>query len=265
MSIPCHSHNVGMVVVGHGSQVPAATVAFQEQVALLAAMQGGIIEHGFLEFETPQIAEAIDHAIVRGAETVVVVPAMLTDAHHVKIDIPNIIRFAQDKHPLIPICYAKHIALHGKILELCKKRIEQALSEENLNLNKTLLMVVGRGSSDASGNQDVVKLAHLLGESFHFGETRYSYTSVAKPLFKDVLESCGHQAILVLPYLLFRGVLVTKLEERVQQFQAAHHDTVVKLAEPLGPDLLVAEALLDRYKEAVVQPAGVVTLELEEY
>jgi len=256
---PRKTYEIGIVVAGHGSRNSDAILEFREQMRLFVefqkGIQKGIIEYGFLEFETPGIGEAIDCAIKRGAKRVFVLPAMLTAAHHVKTDIPNIIRIAQQKHPLIPICYGRHLDLHPKIVDLCKNRIQQALSEwASVDSREILLIVVGRGSSDVAGNKDVITLTRLLGQVFHFGDARYSYTSVAEPLFKDAMEATDatYRAILILPYLLFSGVLAHKIGESVRQFRENNPNILVKLAESLGPDILVADALLDRLNEAIL-------------
>jgi precorrin-8X/cobalt-precorrin-8 methylmutase len=250
---------VGIVIAGHGSRNAKAVLAFKEQVKLSYLFQQGIVEIGFIEFEIPSIGEAIDCAITRGAEKIFVLPAMLTSAHHVKTDIPNIIRMAQQKHPSVPILYGRHLDLHPKIVERCKNLIQQALSglgSINASNSNILLIVVGRGSKDESGNQDVILLTNRLRETFGFGSALYCYTSVANPLFKNVLETFAvHQcqAVLILPYLLFEGILMKKVEETMQKFQAENHNIIVKLTQTLGPDILVAEALQDRCDEIVLR------------
>ena len=258
---------IGIVVAGHGSKIPEAILQFQAQIALICSdnvrgrkkIRNEIVEYGFLEFQRPGIGEAIDRAIFRGANTIVVAPAMLTAAHHVKTDIPNIIWNAQQRYPLIPIHYARHLDLHPKILKLCKHRIRQA--GLGIDLNETSLIVVGRGSSDSTGNEDVIKLTLLLRETFHFADSRRCYTSVAAPLLKDALAQADQQAYrsgrqlrstLIFPYLLFHGVLLEKMQEVTRAFQEDHPDHFVKLALPLGPDPLVADALRDRCNATIL-------------
>ncbi|MBI3598326.1 MAG: sirohydrochlorin chelatase [Nitrospirae bacterium] len=244
---------VGIVVAGHGSKIPEAISGFQALVALFIKE---VVEYGFLEFERPGIEEAIDRVIARGAEVIVVLPAMLTAAHHVKTDIPKLIQNAQQKYPLIPIHYGRHLDLHPKILERCENRIQQALSDwKGININEMLLIVVGRGTSDSVANKDVITLTRLLKEAFRFGEARYCYTSVATPFFKDGLVealSLPYRSILIFPYLLFRGILLNKIEEELRQFREDNPNYFVKLAQCLGPDPLVADALLDRFNEVII-------------
>ena len=258
---------IGIVVAGHGSKIPEAILRFQAQIALICGddfrgrkkICNEIVEYGFLEFQRPGIGEAIDRAILRGANTIVVAPAMLTAAHHVKTDIPNIIWHAQQRYPRIPIHYARHLDLHPKILNLCKNRVRQA--GFGIDFNETSLIVVGRGSSDSTGNEDVINLTLLLRETFHFADSRYCYTSVAAPLLKDALAQADQQAYrsgcrlrstLILPYLLFHGILLEKMKEVTRKFQEDHPDHFVKLALPLGPDPLVADALRDRCNETIL-------------
>src|SRR3954449_6480483 len=54
---------------------------------------------GFLEFERPTIGEAIDDLVSRGARRVVVVPAMLMAAGHVKNDVPSEVHEGRLRHP----------------------------------------------------------------------------------------------------------------------------------------------------------------------
>jgi len=249
-----NTHQIGMVLAGHGSRNATAILEFRELAVTLEVFQKGIVEYGFLEFERPGIEEAIDRSIMRGAETVVVLPVMLTAAHHVKRDIPNIIHHAQQKHPLIPIHYGRHLDLHPNITALYQNRIQQAVSEMGLHLSETLLIVVGRGTSDATANQDVIQIARLLRETCHFGEARYCYTSIATPLFRDALTqslSQSYRSVLILPCLLFRGVLLDKIGEIARAFQAENPNQIIHLARSLGHDPLVADALLDRFNETM--------------
>ncbi len=62
---------------------------------------------GFNEFCAPDLDEALDRAIVHGAEKVIVVTPMMTPGgEHSEVDIPEAIRRAQTQHPEIPIVYA---------------------------------------------------------------------------------------------------------------------------------------------------------------
>lgn len=61
---------------------------------------------GFNEFCAPDLDEALDQAVARGAGSVIVVTPMVTrGGEHSEVDIPAAVRRAQERHPAIPIAY----------------------------------------------------------------------------------------------------------------------------------------------------------------
>ena len=61
---------------------------------------------GFNEFCAPSLDEALDQAIARGAERVIVITPMMTrGGEHSEVDIPAAIRRAQKRHPEATILY----------------------------------------------------------------------------------------------------------------------------------------------------------------
>jgi sirohydrochlorin ferrochelatase len=245
---------IGIVLAGHGSREKEAILQFQEMAALLSSSQKGILKCGYLEFEPPAIGESIDRAILKGARAVIVLPAMLNAAHHVKRDIPIIIEEAKKRHPEIPIYYGKHLDLHPKIVALYQMRIREALSTEPASSEKeTLLIIAGRGTSDLAANEDVLKLKRLVQEGSSFGTILHSYTSIAAPLLPEALDAARqlpYRTILIAPYLLFKGVLAGKVASYAEQFRKNNQDRCVIVSQTLGPTLLARDAFLDRFNEA---------------
>jgi sirohydrochlorin cobaltochelatase len=61
---------------------------------------------GFNEFCAPSLDEALDQAVVRGAERVTVVTPMMTrGGEHAEADIPAAIRRVQERHPGVSFVY----------------------------------------------------------------------------------------------------------------------------------------------------------------
>ena len=248
-------HEIGIVVVGHGSRDREAIVEFQSLMRLIGESHKGVLESGYLEFERPVVQEAIDRAVAREASSLVVLPAMLTGARHVKDDIPSEIHEAQHRYPHTPIHYGKHLDLHPKILELCKIRLESTLSEiGSVNRKEVLLMVVGRGTSDPDANGDVQKVTRLLWEGLGLGWAMTCYAGVTTPLLPEALEHAlklPYRYLLIFPYFLFTGVLVKKVTETAKVFQEANPDRLIKVVPYLGPDTLVRDVFMDRFSDAV--------------
>jgi sirohydrochlorin cobaltochelatase len=72
----------------------------------LSSATGCDVIVGFNEFCAPGLDEALDQAIARDPERVVVVTPMMTrGGEHAEVDIPVAVRCAQERFPSIPIVY----------------------------------------------------------------------------------------------------------------------------------------------------------------
>jgi sirohydrochlorin cobaltochelatase len=61
---------------------------------------------GFNEFCAPSLDEALDHAVAKAADRVIVITPMMTrGGEHSEVDIPAAIRRAQERHPGLSIRY----------------------------------------------------------------------------------------------------------------------------------------------------------------
>lgn len=89
-----------VVLVAHGSRVSDASAAHR---AVCAALQrkvarGVVVAPAFLELSDPDIPTAIDDAVARGVDRVVVLPYFLHPGNHTRRDIPATVEAAQARH-----------------------------------------------------------------------------------------------------------------------------------------------------------------------
>lgn len=225
-----------LVVVGHGSQDPEAVSEFLRLVDMCRLEKSAtIVEHAFLEVATPGIAEAIDRCVERGADTIIVSPAILLEAGHARNDIPAEIRSARLRHPDLAIHQAPPLGLHPRIVDLCALRIVETQTAEPCPGQETGLLVVGRGSSDAGANREVRRLGSVLAERIGLTDVSACYLDVARPSLPEALEDVARSrlaSVIVLPFLLFTGVLEKRVRHLVQE-----------IAIPKGPRLMYAGPL----------------------
>ncbi len=245
-----------LCLAGHGSRDPDGTREFLHLVELLRARDPDrIIECGFLEFARPLITDGIDRCVERGARTVAVLPGMLMAAGHAKNDIPSEIHEARRRHPDVDFHYGRHLHLHAKVIELCRLRLEEAeRAARPIERPDTVLLVVGRGSSDPDANSDVCKLARLLGEGMGYGWSAACYIGVTTPLLPEALERCrrlGFARVLVFPFFLFTGVLEKRIRQQTAEFGQAHPETDFVCAGYLDAHPLLYEAFAERAAEAI--------------
>ena len=110
--------------------------------------------------------------------------------------------------------------IDARLLQLCQLRYQEALAGRfAADPEATLLLLVGRGSSDPDANGNLAKVARFLEEGYPTGWAGTAYVGVTKPLLEDALPVCkraGFRRIVVQPYFLFTGVLLKRIYAQVE-------------------------------------------------
>jgi sirohydrochlorin cobaltochelatase len=246
---------IGVMVCGHGSRDDEAVREF-------AAVAEGVarrlphypVESGFLEFARPIIRDGLDRLRARGVERILALPGMLFAAGHVKNDIPSVLNTYQAQHPGLRIDYGRDLAVDLNLLRVAGQRIEEAeaVSSRRVPRGETLLVVVGRGTSDPDANGNIAKVARMLWEGMGFGWMEVCYSGVTFPLVAPGLEHAvrlGYRRIIVFPYFLFTGVLVKRIYRITDEMAARHPDIEFLKARYLNDHPLVLDAFAERVEE----------------
>ncbi len=209
---------------------------------------------GFLEFARPTIGEAIDALVDQGASDVTVVPAMLMAAGHVKNDVPSEVQDGRERHPGVNFRMARPLDIHPALLELCRVRYLEATADlAEVPAAETLLLLVGRGTSDPDANANIARVARLLWESYGVAWAAFAYSGLASPRVDEALSVCrklGYKRIVVQPYFLFDGVLVKRIAEAASRHAEADPTTQIILTSHLRSHPLLLRAFEDRAHEA---------------
>ena len=247
----------GIVVAGHGSRDPDGVQEFEQLVKLVkqrASQQ--LVTHGYLEFASPTIDQAITAQLDAGAQQVVMVPTVLLAASHAKNDMPSeLLGFAQ-AHPNIDFHFGAPLGLHPLLLQVMQERIvaAEAQSPHTVRRDDTCLVLVGRGTTDSDANSEVSKFARMIEEGMGFGTAFVCYSGTAKPLVADGLRAAaqlGYARLIVVPFFLFDGVLVKRIYAAADAIQEREPALEVLKAGYLGVHPYVADVLIARAQEAV--------------
>lgn len=244
-----------ILVCGHGSRDPDAMAEFERvALGLKARLAEQRIGSGYLEFARPTLGEALDHLIAHGARRILALPAMLFAAGHVKNDIPSELNAFAAATPGLAIAYARDLSIDPKLLRAAADRIEAALEREEREVerSRTLLLVVGRGTSDPDANSNVAKLTRMLWEGMGFGWAEYAFSGVAFPRVPEAIERArrlGFERIVVFPYFLFTGVLVKRIYAAVDAARVADPTLDIVKVDYLKDHPLVLDAMVDRLNE----------------
>ena len=255
---------IGVMICGHGSRNRLAVDEFARLAEGLRPLLPQVpVEYGYLEFARPILRDGLDRLREQGVKRVLAVPGMLFAAGHAKNDIPSVLNTYAAETGL-RIDYGRELGVDLKMIQAAGARIREALERSDqaamaagatpVPLADTLLVVVGRGSSDPDANSNVAKVARMLVEGFGFGWGETVYSGVTFPLVEPGLRHVvrlGFRRIVVFPYFLFSGVLVSRIRQHTALVAADHPGVEFADAGYLGDHPLVIDTFRERVEEVV--------------
>ena len=267
------TEKLGIMVCGHGSRNQNAAREFAVIAEALKARNPDMpVEYGYLEFCNPVIASGLDRLRAEGVTRVLAVPGMLFAAGHAKNDIPSVLNTYQAQNPGMVINYGRELGIDLKMIRAAGDRIQEAVDQANnehgfVDRHETLLMVVGRGSSDPDANSNATKVMRMLWEGMSFGWGETCYSGVTFPLVEPGLTHAaklGYKRIIVFPYFLFTGVLVKRIYSYTDEVAARHPDIQFVKASYLNDHPLVLDTFQDRVQE-ILEGAAVMNCQMCKY
>ena len=255
---------LGVLICGHGSRNRLAVAEFAQLAEALRELVPEVpVAHGYLEFARPILREGLDSLRAQGVKRVLAVPAMLFAAGHAKNDIPSVLNTYAAETGL-RIDYGRELGVDMKMIQAAGSRIRACLEaadgvvrargEDPVPIHDTLLVVVGRGSSDPDANSNVAKVTRMLVEGFGFGWGETLYSGVTFPLVEPGLRHVvrlGYRRIVVFPYFLFSGVLVSRIVQHSQRVAADHPAIELLHAGYLGDHPEVLATFQERVDDVV--------------
>jgi sirohydrochlorin ferrochelatase len=245
-----------LLVAGHGSRDPEGIAEFLDLARRFRAQRPNLpVEIAFLEFARPTIQEGIDRLAETGAETIILLPGVLMAAGHAKNDMASEVRRARQRYPRIDIRMGRALDVEPRLLQLARLRYQEALAgRREVAPDETLLLLVGRGSSDPDANANIAKVARFLQEGYPTGWAAWAFTGITKPLLADALPVCeraGFRRIVVQPYFLFTGVLLKRIYAQVEARCRVRPDLEYVATPQLQAHPLLIETFLERAEEAL--------------
>ncbi len=214
------------------------------------------VEHGFLEYSAPNIHMGLNALVDKGVTEIVAVPGMLFAATHAKNDIPSVLTTFQEKTPGLTVKYGRELGLHSQMIAAFEVRILQALGKDHVHageLYDTMLIVVGRGTSDTLANAEAARLTRIVSENLGFGWSETVYSGVTYPSVGRGMEMAlklGFKKIVVAPYFLFTGKLIDRIYGYVDRVAATVPDVQIMKAGYLKDQAHVIDTFIERIEEA---------------
>ncbi len=238
-----------LVALAHGSRDPRSSETIKALVEEVRGMRPDLrVEAAFLELAKPSFATVVDRLVRAGHDEIVVVPLLLTQAFHAKVDVPAALAEAAARHEGLRIRATDVLGLEPVFLEVLDRRLRTALREARVR-ELDALVLAAAGSSDQLANQAVARLARLWG-SRHRLPVVAAFASAAPPATGEAVRQFraeGRRHVAVGSLFLAPGLLPDRAAELATEAGA------VAVSGPLGADPEVARTVLARYAVGAVE------------
>jgi len=206
-----------IVLAAHGSRDPASSATMRALAARVGQRWPAPVVAAFLDFDEPSIPDAL--AGFPDGPAPVVVPALLTNAYHGRVDLPGVL--AQVARPTV---LADVLGPDPLLVTGMRRRLSE------LDEDFDALVLVAAGTSDAAARSTVDEMASELGRQLDVPCVA-SYASACAPTPGEAvvaLRAAGARRILGAAYFLATGRL----------YEAAVRSAIdagaVDVAAPLG-------------------------------
>jgi sirohydrochlorin cobaltochelatase len=251
-----------LLLIGHGTRDTDGRQTFLDFAAAYQDFdRSRPVVPCFLELTEPSIAQGVEQCLAAGYTEMTAIPLLLFAARHSKFDVTNELDRIRQQHPEIKYHYGRHLGITPLLVDLWRDRLatldRSDHNPHNVSREDTVILFVGRGSSDPDANSDVCKFARILWEGSGYKTVEVCFIGITHPRLEEGFRRAMFyqpKRIIVLPYFLFTGALVKKIFTVSEQMRAeyiSHSDLleIVNLDE-IGIDPVLFEILRDREVEA---------------
>jgi sirohydrochlorin ferrochelatase len=229
-----------LIGVAHGSRDPRAADTVSSLMSLVRARLDGTVDvrTAYLGHAAPSLPSVLSAAPARSRITVL--PLLLTDAYHSKVDIPRLLPAA--------VAYGVTLGPHPLLITALERRLSETAAEDRAG---TGVVLAAAGSSDPGANAAVARLAARWQLTGGWRAVVPGYASAAAPTpgaaVRGLLSRSGVRRVVVATYLLSPGVFADRIRREALDAGAAAVSPVLGAA----PEL--ADIVLEHFRAARIQ------------
>jgi sirohydrochlorin ferrochelatase len=238
-----------LVAVAHGSRDPRSAATISALVEQVRRQRPDLdVRVSFLGLSTPSLPDVLAAVAADGHRRAVVVPLLLGNAFHARIDVPGMVDRAARRHPRLRLSVAEVLGADPRLVDTALRRLAEAGSPpDDPDLG---VVLAATGSSRPSANATVRRLAAACAARHSWRAGVAAFATAVSPSVPEAigeLRALGARRIAVAGWFLAPGLLPTRVRNA-----AVATDPAVRIAAPLGADSLVAEVVVDRYLASAV-------------
>lgn len=225
-----------LILTAHGSADPRSVANAREVAAAVAAARRGLdVKLAFCEQNSPNLQDALATC----SPGAVVVPLLLANAYHARVDIPSMIAASGAQ-----VHQAEVLGEDDRLIHVLSQRLTHC-GVSRLD-GRVGVLVTAVGSSSAEANTRTASVAESLVAGTHWRATTAFATGMQPNLHTAAqhLREQGATCLVIAPWFLAHG----RITDRVTEYAQAHR---IPMAQPLGVHRLVAETVLDRFDDVL--------------
>lgn len=241
-----------LVAVAHGSRDPRSAATISALVEQVRRQRPGLdVRLSFLGLNTPRLPDALAAVAADGHRDAVVVPLLLGDAFHARVDVPDAVSRAARRHPGLRPRVAELLGHDPRLADVALRRLgEVAGPLDDPELGVVLAAI---GSSHPAANAAVERLASAMASRHRWHGAIAAFATAVSPGVSEAIERLradGAGRVAVASWFLAPGLLPSRV---LRASLAA--DPAIPVADPLGAHAAVAEVIVDRYRRALAPNA----------
>ncbi|WP_192723310.1 sirohydrochlorin chelatase [Mycobacterium sp. OAS707] len=225
-----------LILTAHGSADPRSAASAHEVANTIRRMRRDVdVRVAFCEQNFPNLRDVL----VATGRNAVVVPLLLADAYHARVDIPALIAESG-----IDARQADVLGEDDRLIAVLRQRMTHA-GVSHLDPDVGVL-VTAVGSSRPQANSRTSMVADYLVQHTNWIATTAFATGPHPTVAEaaDTLRERGASRLVIAPWFLAPG----RITDRVAEYARAQG---IPMTAPLGPHRLVADTVLDRFDQAL--------------
>jgi sirohydrochlorin cobaltochelatase len=241
-----------LLTIAHGTRDPRGAEELHQLLTLLRDRHDTPVAGAWLEdFAAPDPVTAAGELVGQGARRIVTIPLLNLGAGHAKTDVPEGVTAIRAAFGDVQVGHGRVLGLHPDLFAVARRRID-AVSPP-AGRSEEVLLVTASGSSDPDANGDLWKAARFLAEGTGHRWVDAAFAGVTWPT-ADValrrLAAAGARRVVLFSWSLLAGLLERRVTGWAEQVSDETGIEVVD-AGRFGPDPVVADVVMDRYREVL--------------
>ncbi|NLE80145.1 MAG: sirohydrochlorin chelatase [Rhodococcus sp.] len=237
-----------LVAVAHGSRDPRSARMVAAAVTAVRRRRPDLdVRLCFLDLNAPSVEQVLHGIASEGHTSAVVVPLLLGNAFHARVDLPAMLGRVQVRQPGFTVVQSPVLGHDERLVEAVRDRIvETGFNEGDPTVGVAFAAV---GSSDERANDRTQHLGATLGHGTNWVGVHTCFATATEPTVSEAiarLRGAGAERIVVAPWFLAPGLLTDRLGR-------AACDTApdAVFAPPIGAHDNLVDVVLDRYAESL--------------